>query len=225
MAQSRAPLDPRLTEQRNPATAEIDLASPLRIVELMSAEDRKVADAVYGCRREIAAAIELVEHAFRSGGRLIYVGAGTSGRLGVLDAAECPPTFGTDPELVQGIIAGGLQALVRPEEGAEDEFDAGASAVDGRDVGGHDVVFGIAASGSTPFVRGAVTRAAARGAKTVLARAQGSYVEHRARRDGRPHGRVRLGQDHADEHPRLPRPAELRPLLVRRPGGLGPLHR
>jgi len=162
MASSRAPLDPRLTEQRNPATAEIDLASPLRIVELMSAEDRKVADAVFACRREIAAAIELVEHAFRSGGRLIYVGAGTSGRLGVLDASECPPTFGTDPELVQGIIAGGLQALVRPEEGAEDDFDAGAAAVDGRDAGERDVVFGIAASGSTPFVRGAVSRAARR---------------------------------------------------------------
>jgi len=168
MAQSRGPLDPRLTEQRNPATAEIDLASPLHIVELMNAEDRRVAEAVYACRREIAAAIELVEHAFRSGGRLIYAGAGTSGRLGVLDASECPPTFGTEADLVQGIIAGGLQALVRSEEGAEDDFDAGAAAVDAREVTAKDVVFGIAASGSTPFVRGAVTRAAARGAKTVL---------------------------------------------------------
>jgi len=113
-------------------------------------------------------AIELVEHAFRSGGRLIYAGAGTSGRLGILDAAECPPTFGTDSELVQGIIAGGLQALVRSLEGAEDDFDAGAAAVDGREVGAADVLFGIAASGGTPFVRGALTRAASRGAKTVL---------------------------------------------------------
>jgi N-acetylmuramic acid 6-phosphate etherase len=168
MGQPRTPLDSRLTEQRNPATAEIDLASPLRIVELMHDEDRRVPETVYACRREIAAAIELVEQAFRSGGRLIYVGAGSSGRLGVLDAAECPPTFGTDPDVVQGIIAGGLAALVRSKEGAEDDFDAGAAAVDEKEVGASDVVLGIAASGSTPFVRGAVTRAAARGARTVL---------------------------------------------------------
>ncbi len=162
------PADPRLTEQRNPTTADIDLADPSRIVELMLAEDRKVPEAVHAVRHEVARGIELVEAAFRAGGRLYYVGAGTSGRLGVLDASECPPTFGTEPALVQGIIAGGLQALVKSQEGAEDDFDAGAAAVEGRDVGARDVVFGIAASGSTPYVRGALTRAAARGAKTVL---------------------------------------------------------
>lgn len=165
---SRPPLDPRLTEQRNPRTAAIDLASPREIVDLMSAEDRAVAGAVYSCRDAIAHAIELVETAFRAGGRLIYVGAGTSGRLGILDATECPPTFGTEPELVQGIIAGGLDALTSSQEGAEDDAEAGAAAVDEKAVGANDVVFGIAASGGTPFVRGALERARARGAKTVL---------------------------------------------------------
>jgi len=168
MSQPLAPLDPRLTEQRNPRTAEIDLAGPLDIVELLNAEDRTVAGAVSACRHEIARAIELVETAFRAGGHLYYVGAGTSGRLGMLDAAECPPTFGTDPALVQGVIAGGYAALVKSAERAEDDFDAGAKAVDGKEAGPRDVVCGIAASGSTPYVRGAVTRAAARGAKTVL---------------------------------------------------------
>lgn len=162
------PLDSRLTEQRNPATAEIDLASPLEIVRMMYEEDRGVPDAVYAVREEIARAIELVEAAFRAGGRLFYAGAGTSGRLGVLDAAECPPTFGTDPELVQGIIAGGFRALVRSLEGAEDDFDAGAAAISARQVGARDVVVGIAASGTTPYARGALTRAASLGAKTVL---------------------------------------------------------
>lgn len=160
--------DPRLTEQRNPATAEIDLASALEIVELMNAEDRRVPDAVHAVRGEIAKAIGLVEESFRSGGHLYYVGAGTSGRLGMLEAAECPPTFGTDPELVQAIIAGGFQALVRSQEGAEDDFEAGAAAIDAKEAGPQDVVVGIAASGTTPYVRGAVSRAAARGAKTIL---------------------------------------------------------
>ncbi len=162
------PVDPRLTEQRNPNTAAIDVASPLEIVDLMSAEDRAVAAAVHACRRDIAHAIELVEAAFRSGGHLYYVGAGTSGRLGVLDASECPPTFGTEPELVQGIIAGGYAALVKSQEGSEDDCDAGAAAVEGKTVGHNDVVFGIAASGGTPYVRGALARGAARGARTVL---------------------------------------------------------
>ncbi len=162
------PIDPRLTEQRNPATAEIDLAEPLAIVDLMAAEDRTVADAVYACRREVAEAIALVEAAFRAGGHLYYFGAGTSGRLGVLDASECPPTFGVAPDLVQGSIAGGLPALVRSMEGAEDDFDAGGAAVDAKEAGPADVVFGIAASGSTPYVRGAIARGAARGAKTIL---------------------------------------------------------
>ncbi len=160
--------DPRLTEQRNPATEEIDLATPLDIVELLNREDRRVPEAVWAVRHDVAKAIELVEHAFRAGGRLLYVGAGTSGRLGVLDASECPPTFGTPPSLVVGIIAGGATALVRSMEGAEDEFDAGGDAVEERQVAAHDVVFGIAASGTTPYVRGALSRAAARGATTIL---------------------------------------------------------
>ena len=168
MPQPPPPVDPRLTEQRNPATAEIDLAAPLAIVDLMNAEDRKVPEAVHAVRHDIARAIELVEAAFRAGGRLFYVGAGTSGRLGVLDAAECPPTFGTDPALVVGIIAGGFQALVRSKEGAEDDFAAGADAVDGAEVGANDVVLGIAASGSTPYVKGALARAGSRGAKTII---------------------------------------------------------
>lgn len=168
MTSRPAPRDPRLTEQRNPDTADIDLADPARIVQLMNQEDRRVAEAVWAVRDAVAGAIALVERAFRAGGRLIYVGAGTSGRLGVLDAAECPPTFGSPPEMVQGVIAGGATALVRSAEGAEDDFDAGGVAVDAKDAGANDVVFGIAASGTTPFVRGALSRAAARGARTIL---------------------------------------------------------
>jgi len=160
--------DPRLTEQRNPATEEIDLATPLDIVELLNREDRRVPEAVWTVRHDVAKAIELVEHAFRSGGRLLYVGAGTSGRLGVLDASECPPTFGTPASMVVGIIAGGATALVRSMEQAEDDFDAGGDAVEERQVAAHDVVLGIAASGTTPFVRGAIARGAARGATTIL---------------------------------------------------------
>ena len=110
MTSTKKPLDPRITEQRNPRTAAIDVASALEIVDLINSEDRSVAAAVATQREAIARAIELAEHTFRSGGRLLYIGAGTSGRLGVLDAAECPPTFGTDPEMVQGLIAGGLSA-------------------------------------------------------------------------------------------------------------------
>src|ERR1019366_2522263 len=112
--------DPRLTEHRNPRTAQIDLATPLEIVDLINAEDALVAGAVASQREEIARAIDVATTTFRRGGRLFYVGAGTSGRLGVLDASEMPPTFGTDPEMVQGIIAGGPAALTRSQEGAED---------------------------------------------------------------------------------------------------------
>ncbi len=168
MTSPAPPLDPRLTEQRNPATAAIDLASPLEIVELMNREDGHVIEAVHAVRAQIAQAIELVEAAFRAGGHLYYFGAGTSGRLGVLDASECPPTFGTDPSIVQGSIAGGYPALVKSAEGAEDDFDAGAHAVDAREAGPHDVVFGIAASGGTPYVKGAIARGVSRGAKTII---------------------------------------------------------
>jgi len=152
-------LDPRETERRNPRTASIDLASPLEIVDMINAEDRRVPDAVATQREQIARAIELAEATFRSGGRLFYVGAGTSGRLGVLDASECPPTFGTKPEMVQGIIAGGLPALTRSQEGAEDVVGNGARAIDEHGVGEKDFVIGIAASGTTPYVRAALERA------------------------------------------------------------------
>jgi N-acetylmuramic acid 6-phosphate etherase len=161
-------LDPRLTERRNPRTAGIDLASPLEIVDLLNAEDRSVAEAVATQRDEIARAIELAERAFRANGRLLYIGAGTSGRLGVLDASECPPTFGSDPSMVEGIIAGGFPALTRSQEGAEDVIADGSRAMDERAVSRADFVVGIAASGTTPYVRGALERAIERGAGTAI---------------------------------------------------------
>lgn len=160
--------DPRVTERRNPRTAAIDLASPLEIADLIAAEDRGVPEAVAAERERIARAIELAEQTFRAGGRLFYVGAGTSGRLGVLDASECPPTFGTEPEMVQGIIAGGPAALTRAQEGAEDKPADGARAVDDHGVTARDFVVGIAASGTTPYVRGALERARAIGARTAI---------------------------------------------------------
>ncbi len=161
-------LDPRVTERRNPRSADIDLASPLEIVDLMTAEDRGVADAVAMQREPIARAIGLVEGAFREGHRLFYVGAGTSGRLGVLDASECPPTFGSDPQLVQGIIAGGPAALWRAQEGAEDRPDGARLDLEAAGVAPGDVVVGIAASGTTPYVRAALEHAASVGATTVI---------------------------------------------------------
>lgn len=158
----------RLTERRNPRTAHMDTASPLELVDLIMAEDAGVPGAVAEAREEIARAIELVEAAFRAGGRLVYVGAGTSGRLGVLDAAECPPTFGTPPELVIGVIAGGYPALLEAVEGAEDDPARGSGEMDAHKVGPQDVVVGIAASGTTPFVRGALVRAQALSARTVF---------------------------------------------------------
>jgi len=158
--------DPRLTEQRNPRTERIDVATTLEIVDLINAEDATVAAAVRSVRTELARAIDLVVDAFQQGGRLIYVGAGTSGRLGVLDASECPPTFGTPPEMVVGIIAGGFQALVKGLEGAEDDVNAGSRAMDNAAVTPRDFVLGIAASGTTPFVRAALARAQTIGAKT-----------------------------------------------------------
>ena len=161
-------LDPRVTERRNPRSADIDLASPLEIVDLMNAEDRTVADAVATQREAIASAIALVEQAFRAGHRLYYVGAGTSGRLGVLDASECPPTFGSDPELVQGIIAGGPAALTRSQEGAEDRLEDAARDLAAAGVSAGDVVIGIAASGTTPYVRAALRHAKGIGAHPVI---------------------------------------------------------
>ncbi|MBA3316932.1 MAG: N-acetylmuramic acid 6-phosphate etherase [Gemmatimonadales bacterium] len=161
-------LDARLTERRNPRSATIDTASSLEIVDLIGAEDATVPIAVARAREAIARAVDLIEAAFRAGGRLVYVGAGTSGRLGVLDAAECPPTFGTPPEMVAGVIAGGYPALVKSVEGAEDDVNAGLGEMDARRIGPDDVVVGIAASGTTPFVRAALSRAQTLGARTVI---------------------------------------------------------
>ncbi|HEX7337229.1 MAG TPA: N-acetylmuramic acid 6-phosphate etherase [Gemmatimonadales bacterium] len=160
--------DTRLTERRNPRSSTIDTASALEIVDLIGAEDAGVPGAVAKARVDIARTIDLIEAAFRAGGRLIYVGAGTSGRLGVLDAAECPPTFGTPPEMVVGLIAGGSPALVRSVEGAEDDEVTATREINTLGVGRDDVVVGIAASGTTPFVRAALLRAQARGARTAL---------------------------------------------------------
>jgi N-acetylmuramic acid 6-phosphate etherase len=160
--------DPRVTEQRNPRTAAIDLAPPLGIVDIISAEDRRVAKVVHGQRKAIARAIEEAEATFRRGGRLFYVGAGTSGRLGVLDASEMPPTYGTDPEMVQGIIAGGYAALTRSQEGAEDTIENAVKDLNERGVRSGDFVIGIAASGTTPYVRRALEHARSVGARTGL---------------------------------------------------------
>lgn len=157
--------DPRLTEQRNPVSSEIDQLDALGIVDLINAQDRTVAEAVGAERESIAKAVTLAETSFRHGGRLVYVGAGTSGRLGVLDAAEMPPTYGTDPSMVQGVIAGGFAALVRAQEGAEDHPGDGAAAIDELEVSELDFVLGIATSGTTPYVHGAVDRAKERGAR------------------------------------------------------------
>jgi N-acetylmuramic acid 6-phosphate etherase len=160
--------DTSLTERRNPRTADIDLATPLEIVDLIGTEDATVAAAVATQRAQLARAIELTVAAFHSGGRLLYAGAGTSGRLGVLDAAECPPTFGTDPSMVQAFIAGGPAALTRAQEGAEDRPDAGAADLAAVRVSPTDFVVGIAASGTTPYVRGALAYAREVGARTAI---------------------------------------------------------
>lgn len=163
-----AAFDPRITERRNPRTVNIDLASPIEIVDLLNAEDRTVADAVATQRERIAEVIAAAETTFRGGGRLVYAGAGTSGRLGVLDAAECPPTFGTDPSLVRGLIAGGEAAMFRPQEGAEDEPGGAPRDLDAIGLEARDLVVGIAASGTTPYVRAALQHARRRGARTVI---------------------------------------------------------
>jgi N-acetylmuramic acid 6-phosphate etherase len=157
-----------LTEQRNPRSAGIDAMSPRELVRLINSEDAAVPAAVASQEDAIVAAVELVADRFRRGGRLFYVGAGTSGRLGVLDAAECPPTFGTDPSMVQGIIAGGYGALMRAKEGAEDDQEAGAADIRERAPGPDDVVVGIATSGVTPYVLGALDEARGAGAATVF---------------------------------------------------------
>jgi N-acetylmuramic acid 6-phosphate etherase len=156
------------TEQRNPRSDNLDKLSAQELVELFVEEESSVQDALRKETVSLARAVELISKSLRDGGRLFYVGAGTSGRLGVLDASEIPPTFGAAPEKVQGIIAGGLTALSRSVEGAEDERGSGALAIDERGVTGVDVVCGITASGRAPFVLGALAEAKKRSARTIL---------------------------------------------------------
>jgi N-acetylmuramic acid 6-phosphate etherase len=166
------------TEKRNSGSRNIDQLSTLRIVEVINAEDLLVAPAVAKERKAIAAAVDMIVKRLRNKGRLFYVGAGTSGRLGVLDASECPPTFGVRPTLVQGIIAGGRRALVRSIEGAEDRAEDGAMAIEKKKVKANDVVIGIAACGLTPFVHGALSRAGKIGAGTVFITCAPETVKH-----------------------------------------------
>ena len=157
-----------LTEQNNPNSLNLDQLSSLEIVELFNREDANTLKAIDDAREQIAAAIDITSAALKQGGRLFYVGAGTSGRLGVLDAAECPPTFCTPPSLVQGIIAGGERALVESSEGLEDRREDGARAIVDRGVNHKDVVVGITAGGTTPYVHGALEAAQHQGAKTIF---------------------------------------------------------
>ncbi|HEY6196720.1 MAG TPA: N-acetylmuramic acid 6-phosphate etherase [Candidatus Eisenbacteria bacterium] len=155
------------TEQRNPRTMDLDTLEVTELLARISAEDRTVPDAVAKELPHIARAVDYIVASFKSGGRLVYVGAGTSGRLGVLDASECPPTFGSEPDQVVGVIAGGYTAVVRAVEGAEDRADQGAQAMDDLEVGPEDTVVGLAASRRTPYVVSAIARARSLGARTV----------------------------------------------------------
>ncbi|NOT02048.1 MAG: N-acetylmuramic acid 6-phosphate etherase [Phycisphaerales bacterium] len=157
-----------LTEARNSGSRAIDTMDVEDAFDVVSAEDATIAAAVAVAKPSICAAVRVVTDALSRGGRLFYVGAGTSGRLGVLDAAECPPTFLTDPAMIQGIIAGGYEALHRSIEGAEDHAQDGVAAIDGKSIGRGDVVIGIATGGTTPFVHGAIQRARECGAGTVF---------------------------------------------------------
>lgn len=156
------------TEHANDASVRIDRMTTGEAFDLLNRQDAAVATAVAQARTHICEAVDLVVAALSGGGRLIYVGAGTSGRLGVLDAAECPPTFLSNPTDVHGIIAGGIDALTRSIEGAEDAPEDGAAAIDQCQIAAADVVFGITAGGTTPFVHGALARAKTLGARTVF---------------------------------------------------------
>ncbi|MBW7990516.1 MAG: N-acetylmuramic acid 6-phosphate etherase [Planctomycetes bacterium] len=166
------------TEKRNLASKNIDKLSTKQIVDLINAEDALVPAAVARQSKQIAAAIDLIVECLRKGGKLFYVGAGTSGRLGVLDASECPPTFGVSPSLVQGIIAGGRRALVRSAEGAEDFPEGGAASINNKRVRAKDIVVGLAACGMTPFVHGALKQARQTGAATIFITCAPEAVEH-----------------------------------------------
>ena len=156
-----------LTEQVNPASAELDALCTEDLVGVFVAEDRKPQDAVAGAASALAQAIDAIAQRLQAGGRLFYLGAGTSGRLGVLDAAECPPTFCSAPELVQGVLAGGAPALLRSSEGLEDLFDAGRSDLEARGFGSGDALVGIAAGGTTPYVHGGLDYARSLGALAI----------------------------------------------------------
>ena len=156
-----------ITEQRNPNSMHVDSLSALEIVQLMNEEDKQVPLAIEKCLPQIAQAVECIVAAFQQGGRLVYIGAGTSGRLGVLDASECPPTFGVSPEMVKGIIAGGERALRHPIEGAEDSKAQAVADLQTIQFSSKDVLVGIAASGRTPYVIGALEYAESLGSVTV----------------------------------------------------------
>ena len=156
-----------ITEQRNPNSMHVDSLSALEIVQLMNEEDKQVPLAIEKCLPQIAQAVERIVAAFQQGGRLVYIGAGTSGRLGVLDASECPPTFGVSPEMVKGIIAGGERALRHPIEGAEDSKAQAVADLQTIQFSSKDVLVGIAASGRTPYVIGALEYAKSLGSVTV----------------------------------------------------------
>jgi N-acetylmuramic acid 6-phosphate etherase len=157
-----------LTEQRNPRSENLEKMSARQLVEVFVEEEKFVQEALRAAVGELTKAIEITAESLRNGGRLFYVGAGSSGRIGVLDASEIPPTFGAPTDLVQGVIAGGMAALYHSAEGAEDQESAGALALDERKIKGRDVVIGITASGRTPFVLGALSRVKSLGAKTIL---------------------------------------------------------
>lgn len=161
-------LEKLLTEQRNSKSNNIDTANSKSIVEIINNEDKLVAFEVEKKLDVIASAIDEIVERLKNGGRLLYFGAGTSGRLGVLDASECPPTFGTDPNIVQGFIAGGERAMFVAQEGAEDKEENGVNVVIGQNVNENDIVVGLAASGRTPYVHGAIKKARAIGALTLL---------------------------------------------------------
>lgn len=156
-----------LTEQANPASEALDRLPTLDLVELFAAEDRRPQEAVAAAAAELARAVDAIADRLRRGGRLFYLGAGTSGRLGVLDAAECPPTFCSDPNLVQGVLAGGAAALLRSSEGLEDLHEAGREDLEARGFGAGDALVGIAAGGTTPYVLGGLAHARALGALAV----------------------------------------------------------
>ena len=156
-----------LTEQANPASRELDLLSTADLVQLFCEEDRRPQQAVAAAAPALAQAVDAIASRLQAGGRLFYVGAGTSGRLGVLDAAECPPTFCSDPQLVQGVLAGGAPALLRSSEGLEDSFSGGRDDLINRDFSGADALVGIAAGGTTPYVHGALSHALEIGAEAI----------------------------------------------------------